>query len=87
MCIRRALEHRYNLASMYTPRRRFLGSSLVLLGSALTDALATPLWRWQRALTVEAAETKPGNLGVRYVDVAQSAGLISDRLSRLRGVG
>jgi hypothetical protein len=60
---------------MYTPRRRFLGSTLVLLGSALTDALATPLWRWQRALKVEAAETKQGNLGVRYVDVAQNAGL------------
>jgi hypothetical protein len=60
---------------MYIPRRRFLGSTLVLLGSALTDALATPLGRWQRALTVEAAETKPENLGVRYVDVAQSAGL------------
>ena len=60
---------------MYTPRRHFLGSTLILLGSALTDALATPLWRWQGSLTVEAAETKPGSLGVRYVDVAQSAGL------------
>lgn len=60
---------------MYTPRRRFLGSSLVLLGSALTDALATPLWRWQRGLTVEAAESAPGDLGVRYVDVAKSAGI------------
>jgi hypothetical protein len=60
---------------MYTPRRRFLGSTAVLLGSALTDALATPLWRWQRALTVEAAEAKPETLGVRYVDVAQAAGL------------
>jgi hypothetical protein len=60
---------------MYTPRRRFLGSSLVLLGAALTDALATPLWRWRRGLTVEAAETAPAGLGVRYVDVAKSAGI------------
>ncbi|QMV18997.1 CRTAC1 family protein [Granulicella sp. 5B5] len=60
---------------MITPRRRFLGSSLVLLGGALTDALATPLWRWKHPLTVEAVETKPGNLGIRFVDVAQTAGL------------
>jgi hypothetical protein len=53
-------------------RRRFLGSSLTLLGAALTDALATPLWRWKHAVTVEAAET---NNGVQFVDVAKQAGL------------
>ncbi|MGA8939444.1 MAG: CRTAC1 family protein [Acidobacteriaceae bacterium] len=60
---------------MITPRRRFLGSSLVLLGAGLTDALATPLWRWKHALTVEATETQPNDLGIRFVDVAQTAGL------------
>jgi hypothetical protein len=52
-------------------RRYFLGSSLTLLGAALTDALATPLWRWKHALTVEAAEAN----GVQFVDVAKQAGL------------
>ena len=37
---------------MNFPRRRFLGSSLVLLGSTLLDALTTPLSRWNRSLTV-----------------------------------
>jgi hypothetical protein len=60
---------------MHTPRRRFLGASLVLLGSALTDALATPLWGWKRALTVERSEAGSSGLGVRFVDVALSAGL------------
>ena len=30
---------------MIIPRRRFLGSSLFLLGSNLLEALTTPLWR------------------------------------------
>jgi hypothetical protein len=29
---------------MNLPRRHFLGSSLVVLGSTLLDALTTPLW-------------------------------------------
>jgi len=74
-CFRYAIPCHYNRPIMHTPRRRFLGSSLVLLGGALTDALATPLWRWKQSLTVEAAETSPADLGVRFVDVAQSAGL------------
>lgn len=37
---------------MNFPRRQFLGSSLVVLGSTLLDALSTPLWRWNRSLTV-----------------------------------
>src|ERR1035438_4742638 len=40
---------------MIFPRRRFLGSSLIVLGSALTDALTTPLWKWKNPLVVEAA--------------------------------
>ena len=32
---------------MIFPRRRFLGSSLFVLGSTLTEALTTPLWKWR----------------------------------------
>ena len=55
------------------PRRRFLGSSLVVFGSTLLDALTTPLWRWQRPLaaTSAAAPASP----VTFVDVARDAGL------------
>jgi hypothetical protein len=62
---------------MKSTRRKFLGSSAVLLGAQLHDALATPLWKWTRPLVLEAAsvpvpdETSP----VTFVDVAQSAGL------------
>src|SRR5271169_1670345 len=62
---------------MNSSRRKFLGSSAVLLGDQLHDALATPLWKWTRPLILEAAsvprpdETSP----VTFVDVAQSAGL------------
>ncbi len=37
---------------MNSPRRRFLGSSLVLLGGTLLDALATPLWKWSRSVAL-----------------------------------
>jgi len=60
---------------MNTPRRRFLGSSLLVLGSALTDALATPLWRWKTPLVVEAAASDPAAPQVQFVDVAEQAGL------------
>jgi hypothetical protein len=53
-----------------SPRRRFLGSSLFILGNTLTDALTNPLWKWKDPSLVEAA-TSP----VQYVDVAQPAGL------------
>ncbi len=58
-------------------RRRFLGSSLLLLGSSLMDALTTPLWRWRSSAVVEAAIV-PGNVTsspVTFVDVAREAGL------------
>ncbi len=60
---------------MIFPRRRFIGSSMFVLGGALTDALTTPLWRWTHALTVEAATSAAASSGVQYVDVAQQAGL------------
>jgi enediyne biosynthesis protein E4 len=34
---------------MKFPRRRFLGDSAIVLGSTLLDALATPLWQWNRS--------------------------------------
>jgi hypothetical protein len=61
------------------PRRRFLGSSLVVLGSGLLDALATPLWKWNRSAILEAAPVPAGSPAaaspVRFVDVAREAGL------------
>src|SRR5215470_17123052 len=35
---------------MNFPRRKFLGNSGILLGSTLLEALATPLWKWNRSL-------------------------------------
>ena len=60
---------------MIFPRRRFLGSSLFVLGSALTDALATPLWKWKNPLAVEASAADPASPQVQFVDVAEQAGL------------
>lgn len=72
---------------MNFPRRRFLASSLVFFGSTLLDALTTPLWRWNRSLTVRvgagASSTLPAGdksspaLGspVQFVDVAHESGL------------
>ena len=58
-------------------RRQILGSSTVLLGSKLLDALTTPLWRWAGVPVLRAAtvphpeEASP----VTFVDVAEEAGL------------
>jgi hypothetical protein len=60
---------------MIFPRRRFLGSSLFVLGSTLTDALMTPLWKWKNPLVVEAAVPESASSPVQFVDVAQQAGL------------
>jgi len=59
--------------NMSFSRRHFLGSSLVLLGSTLVDALSTPLWRWRNSLQLQATSnpTSP----VKFVDVAREAGL------------
>jgi enediyne biosynthesis protein E4 len=60
---------------MNFPRRRFLGSSLFMLGSTLTDALTTPLWKWRNPALVQAAVSSPATSPVQFVDVAQQAGL------------
>jgi hypothetical protein len=62
---------------MNLPRRRFLGSSLLLLGSQLVDALATPLWKWRRPMVVEAANlpSSPAASPVTFLDVGREAGL------------
>jgi hypothetical protein len=62
---------------MIFPRRRFLGSSLFMLGSTLTDALTTPLWKWRDPALVEAAVAGPATSPVQFVNVAQQAGLTS----------
>src|SRR5205807_2678724 len=63
-------------------RRRFLGSSLLVLGSSLLDALTTPLWKWRSTVRLE-AEVLPNpsvpnstpTSPVQFVDVAREAGL------------
>ena len=58
-------------------RRRFLGSSLVVLGTSLLDVLVTPLWRLRGDAMIEAA-TLPSAISsspVTFVDVARQAGL------------
>ena len=40
---------------MNIPRRRFIGSSLFVLGSTLLDTLTTPLWKWGDRSVVRAA--------------------------------
>src|SRR5271157_2380926 len=70
-------ERETTTAKMKFSRRQILGSSAVLLGSKLLDALTTPLWRWTRAPALHAAtvarpeESSP----VTFVDVAEEAGL------------
>ena len=59
---------------MRISRRGFIGSSLVLLGSSLLDALTTPLWKWRGPLQLKIGGTAQSS-GVRFVDVAQEAGL------------
>jgi hypothetical protein len=60
---------------MILPRRRFLGSSLLVISSPVLDALATPLWKWRIPLFVETAEQDAEAPGVQFVDVAKQAGL------------
>jgi enediyne biosynthesis protein E4 len=60
---------------MIFPRRRFLGSSLFVLGSTLMDAVATPLWKWRNPLAVEVTASTSAPSPVQFVDVAQQAGL------------
>jgi hypothetical protein len=63
---------------MLLPRRRFLGSSLLVMGNALTEALATPLHRWRDPALLQAAKAPtppPSQHPIQFVDVAREAGL------------
>jgi hypothetical protein len=59
---------------MNFPRRRFLGSSLMVLGSTLLDALATPVWQWKRQIKLQSSPS-PTASSVQFVDVGREAGL------------
>ena len=58
-------------------RRRWLGSTAVLLGSHLVEALTTPLWRWTGTPIIHAANGPHPDAPspVTFVDVAKDAGL------------
>jgi hypothetical protein len=56
-------------------RRRFLGSSLTILGSSVLDALVTPLWRWKSPLLLQSSQPNSAKSPVQFVDVAREAGL------------
>src|SRR5260370_41845849 len=70
-------------------RRRFLGSSLVVLGSTLLDALPIPVWKWKGSTLLEASPVSNPPISnpsianpttassVVFVDVAREAGLIA----------
>ncbi len=60
---------------MIIPRRRFLGSSLFLLGGSLLDRLTTPLWAWNGRSRLEAAVATQPASPVQFIDVAEKAGL------------
>ena len=60
---------------MNFPRRRFLGSSLFMLGGALMEALTTPLWRWKNPIARQSRDLESVPSPVQFVDVAQQAGL------------
>ncbi|HWI66951.1 MAG TPA: VCBS repeat-containing protein, partial [Nitrospiraceae bacterium] len=60
---------------MNFPRRRFLGSSLMVLGSTLLDALTTPLWKWNRSLSIQSTQAASSESPVQFVNVAREAGL------------
>ena len=59
---------------MLLPRRRFLGSSIFVLGSTLTEALASPLWQWTDPMLLQAVKA-PTSSPVQFIDAAQHAGL------------
>src|SRR6266404_5385598 len=62
---------------MNLPRRRFLGSSLIVLGGSRLNKLTTPLWRWNRPTALQAATKSSPHSPVVFVDVAREAGLTS----------
>jgi enediyne biosynthesis protein E4 len=59
---------------MLYPRRRFIGSSLFVLGSTLLDVLTTPLWKSKEQRLV-LAQTATAQSPVQFIDVAETAGL------------
>jgi hypothetical protein len=56
-------------------RRHFLGSSLLVFGSTLMDALATPLWRWKQGVVLQSIPAPNRTSTVQFVDVGREAGL------------
>jgi len=58
-------------------RRKLLGSSGILLGSGILDALTTPLWRWNGTPVLQATPLPhpEGASPVTFVDVARNAGI------------
>src|SRR5215471_3467955 len=61
---------------MHLSRRRFLGSSLFVLGNSLLNALTCPIWNWRESLAVQAIPvSKSTPSSVVFVDVAHQAGL------------
>jgi enediyne biosynthesis protein E4 len=62
---------------MKLSRRKLIGSTGLLLGSGIMDALATPLSRWTGIPIIQAAqETNPGGGSpVTFIDVAKEAGV------------
>ncbi|MGH9432043.1 MAG: CRTAC1 family protein [Terriglobia bacterium] len=68
---------------MKFPRRTFLQSSTVLLGTQLLEALASPLRKWTGPLMLNAAPLPPPQAGaspVTYVDVAKEAGVTAENV-------
>jgi hypothetical protein len=60
---------------MIIQRRRFLGSSLFMLGTSLLDRLTTPLWAWNGRPRIEATVAASPASPVQFIDVAEKAGL------------
>jgi hypothetical protein len=61
---------------MIIPRRRFLGSSLFVLGNTLLETLMTPVWKLGDRFQVKAAVTTPASASpVQFINVAEQAGL------------
>jgi enediyne biosynthesis protein E4 len=63
--------------NMTLPRRHFLGSSLLVLGSSLLDALTSPLWKWCNTIVLQSSIVPGASPAspVTFVDVASQAGL------------
>jgi hypothetical protein len=60
---------------MIIPRRRFLGSSLFMMGGNLLDTLTMPLWKLGDRFQAKAAVSAPPASPVQFIDVAEKAGL------------